>query len=234
MMISGPSILRKCFLLAAMSLCLVPATAHAALFTVQSTIFITAGNNAGTGILGQIDPVFIASGTVGTTNGTVLLSGSSINLATQDVFVFDMTLSAGSTAVDLIRVGMGLAISDLVVNPKGAGIWVGDPGEVPTGIIASLVVLAADFQYGPTVVNSTNLQAGESTVRLFVTYQKSTGGAGALVSGQTASFMISPAGSATSFTVQGKIIPEPATLLLLGAGLAALGLRGKFGRGKAA
>jgi hypothetical protein len=226
---------RKCCLLAAALLLCLPAVANAALFTLGSTIVINAGNNAGTGVLGTLNPVYNSSGAVNTaicagfTNcGTVLLSGTSIDLVGQDVFVFDMTLTAGSTAVDLIRVGMGLGFPDLINNPKGAGIWTGDAGQAPDDINASLVLLAADFEFDNGGVSAANLDTGDpKTVRLFVTYQKTAGGAGAISNGMTATFMISPAGSATSFSVSGTIIPEPGTILLLGAGLVGMAIRGR-------
>jgi hypothetical protein len=79
----------------------------------------------------------------------------------------------------------------------------------PTSVTASgLVTLSGNFDFSSNFVTG-----GETTTRLFVTFSPE---GSALAIGATTSIAIS---SGTDFTVQGTIVPEPSTALLVGLGL---------------
>jgi hypothetical protein len=98
----------------------------------------------------------------------------------------------------------------------GGGVFAEGGSEVPDSVaVGSFTSLKATYAF---VLNT--LTAGETTKNLFVTYHNPVGAA--LSEGATVNFSIS---SGTNFTVQGILVPEPGTILLLGSGLALLALR---------
>lgn len=181
--------------------------AVAAPFTLAAPVSIVGGESGNPGVVGTLQPVALGaslSDPLGLTDGDV-------SFVTNDVLVVRLSLAAVSLSVDSL--GIGAASTPLFGNPVGAGAYA-DAGQAPSGVTASPLNLIGLFDFTGDL-----LSAGESTVRLFVTY----GPAGsALSAGLTANFMIS---SGTDFTMQGTLIPEPASLLLFAAGLLVVSLR---------
>ncbi len=186
------------------------AQGRAAAFTLLDPILITGGETGNVnGVLGVISPAGVPS----SLGDPIGLSGGDISFLTNDVIVVLMTLSGGSAAVD--GLGIGAASNPMIPNPVGVGTFddagLQAPGSVSVG---PFTTLRGDFDF-----SSDNLTAGETTVRLFVTY----GPAGsALAIGNAVNFSIS---SGTDFTVQGTLIPEPSTALLIGLGTILVTLR---------
>ena len=185
--------------------------AAASPFTLSAPIAITGAESGNPGVVGTLQPV--GSGALGQAIG---LSNGDVSFVTNDVLVFSLSLSAGSTAVD--SVGVGANSSPFVTNPVGAGSFADSGGgnRVPSSVTTSGALIAAIFDFIPNTVN-----AGETTVDLFVTYNAA---GSALATGTTANFMIS---SGTDFTVQVVLaeVPEPASFLLLAGALGVLALR---------
>lgn len=178
--------------------------AAAAFFTLDDDVEILGGGSLG-GVLG-----FVQSETdfSGTPHGT--LTAGTIDFANQDVLVVRLALSVGSALVD--EIGVTVASTPILPNPMGAGIFATDTGVAPGAVsVGSFTTLAGLFDYG------SGLLAEQTSVRMFIAYSP----LGALSSGNTANFMIS---SGTDFTVQGTILPEPATGLLLAGGVLGSGL----------
>ena len=169
-------------------------------------------------IAGSILAVDIFAGNlaanIDTTFGTV-------SFGTQDVFFFEIEIDASSAPMD--EIGVSIESLSPFFNPEGAG-WLTSPpssgDEVPLGVaLPGFTGLAIfDFDLGNTPMPSGsagNLSAGESSRIFFLTY-----GSGDLQEGQNSTFMIS-SGSNDNFS--SPIVPEPSTVLLLSAGLAAMG-----------
>ena len=213
----GIQILRALALLLPLGLGVGP-SAHAAYFTLSDAVVIdlsTPGNV--NGVLGTLLPVGLPS----SLNDPVGLSAGSTSLASHDVIVFALTLSAGSASVDAI--GAGAFATPMLPNPMGAGTFNNDPG---TGLVApgsvvvgSFTTLRGDYDFSGDTVD-----AGESTVNLFVTYSPLDS---ALALGNTVNFSIS---SGTNFTVQSTLVPEPSTFVLVAGGLVLLAARGRSAR----
>ena len=180
-------------------------------FTLSAPVPITGSEAGNPGVVGTLLPV--GSGALGQAVG---LSDGDISFVTNDVLVFSLSLSGGSTAVD--GLGVGTNSIPLFSNPVGAGSFADSGGgnQVPSSVTASGVLLSAIFGFIPDTVS-----AGETTVDLFVTYSPA---GSALAAGTTSNFMIS---SGTDFSVPALLaeIPEPTSLLLLALGLGALSLR---------
>ena len=173
--------------------------AAAAFFTLSDDVEITGGGSLG-GVLGFVESETDFSGSP---HGS-LVDGT-IDFANQDVLVVRLALSIGSARVD--EIGLSAQASPQFPNPMGAGIFASDTGVEPASVsVGPFTTLLGLFDYG------LGLLAGETSVRMFIAFAPE----GALSDGNTANFMIS---SGTDFTVQGTMIPEPGTGLLLAAGL---------------
>lgn len=132
--------------------------ASATPFTVQPLV-INAGNNSGSGVLGTINPVFDLTEALGLTSGTT-------NFATTDVLVLDLTLDPGSASVGELQFGDSGAIFG---DPIGAGAFDDLGDQTPS----SLSHIPFDFVIGGVgkfIFLPNQLDAGETTVRLFVNY----------------------------------------------------------------
>jgi hypothetical protein len=188
-------------------------SAQAAYFTLSEAVAIdlsTPGNV--NGVLGTLLPVGLPS----SLSDPVGVTAGSSSLASHDVIVFALSLSAGSASVDAI--GAGAFATPMLPNPMGAGAFNNDAG---TGLIApgsvavgSFTTLRGDYDF-----SSDTLDAGEQTVNLFVTYSPLDS---ALALGNTVNFSIS---SGTNFTVQSTLVPEPGTFVLVASGLVLLAAR---------
>ncbi len=185
--------------------------AQAAAFTLAGPVAITGGEAGNPGVIGTLLPVAVPSSLA----DSISLSSGDTSFVTNDVIVFAIALSGGSSVVD--EIGIGANASPMIPNPMGAGAFNAGGSDAPDSVaVGSFTTLKATFEF---VVNS--LVAGETTQNLFVTYSPA---GSALSVGSTVNFSIS---SGTNFTVQTTLIPEPTTALLLGGGLVLLGLRRK-------
>jgi hypothetical protein len=207
-------------LVGAALLCAFSAPANAAIFTVNETVTLTGSEVGNNGVIGTIDAVKNINGTMGLTDGVV-------DLANQNILIFDITLSALSAPVDQIL--LSAESEPFLTNPTGAGAFF-DGGQNPDGVSAvpgtftPPVTISGgyaifSFDYGNT--SSGNLEGGETTVRIFATFAPPT----SLEDFDLITITFnSPTGS--NFTIQTEMVdppaaavPEPGTMLLLGSGL---------------
>jgi PEP-CTERM motif len=167
-------------------------------------------SNVTLGISGTLNPVTDLSGT------SICLSGTCASGATQDWLLVSVTLDLGAEDVAAL-VGLGNF---------------SDPGKTPTASSTLPSASIARFDYGDPNVSALNLQAGETTDRLFGAFSPvgSLPGPGIfpVIPPGTANFSFSKAGG-TNFSASGTIVlvPEPGTLLLLGGGLLGVALAGR-------
>lgn len=186
-------------------------SAWALAYTISSSLAFNTG-----GVSGTINPVTNLSGS------TICLAGVCGSTVSHDWLLFTVTLNLGSDPVD--RIDMSVPGVSFVV---GAGHY-SDPNETPTsGAVPTASI--ARFNYDNPNISALNLQAGETTDRLFGVYTLGTlpgPGFGPFPPG-TVNFSISEANSANDFSVTGPgaivLVPEPSTWLMLGGGLIGLG-----------
>lgn len=176
-------------------------------YTLNAPIAITGGEVGNPGVVGTLHPVALDA-SLGDPFG---ITDGNVSFVTNDVLVVRLSLAAGSTSVD--GLGVGANSTPFFGNPVGAGAYA-ETGQAPSAVTANPLLLAGLFDFIPDPVS-----AGESSVRLFVTYNPE---GSALAVGSTTNFMIS---SGTDFTVQGTLIPEPRSALLLATGLGMLAFR---------
>lgn len=168
-----------------------------------------------------------------------------LDFSDMDVLIFDVVLDGGSAVVD--QLGVAVATDPLATNPDGGG-WLDncDLGteigcvsavtndSVPNaGAFASAAVElepgnlifgfpgAAIFNFDWLGLSTGNLEAGETTRRLFVAWDDTGSQSPLSKDGQQAVFMFS-GGTNADFAVD--IVPEPGTGLLVAVGLTALGM----------
>ncbi len=178
--------------------------ASATFFTLDDDVEIAGGGSLG-GVFGS---VLRETDFSGLPHGT--LTDGTVDFANQDVLVVRLALSVGSALVD--EIAISALSTPILPNPMGAGVFAIDTGIAPGVVsVGPFTTLAGLFDYG------SGLLSEETSVRMFIAFSP----LGALTTGATANFSIS---SGTTFSVQGTIIPEPATGLLIAGGLLGFGL----------
>ena len=191
-------------------------SAWALAYTIASSIAFSTG-----GVSGTINPVASITGT------TICLAGTCGSTVTHDWLLVTVTLNGGSDAVDQLDMS-----EPGVSTVTGVGHFT-DPNETPTSGAVPVTSIAR-INYDNPNLSALNLQAGETSDRLFGVWTLGSvpGPAFGPFPAGTVNFMISEANSANDFSVQGSIvlIPEPNTVLLLGAGLFGLALAGRRSR----
>lgn len=179
-----------------------PQSAVALPFTLESPVVLTGSEPGNPGVLGTLLPVALGSAM----EDPLGIQTGDTSFATNDVFVVQLELVTGSSSVDQVQITT--VSNPFMGNPVGAGIFSDSGDQAPDQVSIPIFGLRADFGFSPNL-----LEAGELSTRLFVTYAPV---GSALAIGQTASFTIS---SGLDFTVQGTIVPEPSTGLLVWFGL---------------
>ena len=189
--------------------CLQAITANAALFTIDGPVSI---NDAGSGIIGTLSPVFALPGGPSTTEGT----------STGDILLVEFSLAAGSADVDQFAIGGAGVI------PIGGLFYPGTGTQDPNQTAGQPIVLpgsTVEFNFEHLTTAPGNLTAGESTGVLGAVFSPGDlpppGIGPTNILADTASFMIS---SGANFSVNALVVavPEPASALLVGLGLMAL------------
>jgi len=193
--------LRVVLLLAAFLLLAGPSTVSALTMTPDPLLFSI------TGAAGSIDFIGQVTGTPAGAVGVVGTIG-----ATNITLIFQLTVTSGG--VDSIGVGITLVNST-------AGGWIGTnaDGLVDISLVNGTAATRIYNFTGAGELNP-NVNAGETSNYFFISYASIT-------PPKTINFMVSPSDGSPDVTVSATIVPEPASVMLLGAGLAGLVIRAR-------
>lgn len=158
------------------------------------------------------------------------------DLTQMDTLIFDVVLNAGSAPIDELGIAVGTV--PLALDPDGAGYFdpctpgvpLGCRSNVPVGQTPDAISLTPGgaffpggvlFGFGKGTDSAANLEAGETSIRMFVAWED-FGSNGAPLSriDMAATFMLSSGINGPNLTTD--IVPEPGTGILLGVGLVLL------------